>query len=188
MKYGLFFYLLVVHVTCLNIKNEKKCNDFSNLASKYFQKYAYKEMREDLDLSNYYINKALICDPKSPTANLLKIEILFKKKSYDSVLLVLNNFQKYHNGPDIKFIKGEVYERLNMLDSAKVMYIKAKTGYEELLKVEPDNSAFILAYLEVILHVEGKDKAIEKAKEYKKRYPHNEEFQYPEKLINLMKR
>ena len=103
MKYKLTLLLVIIIFSCKK-KEKAKCN-------LYYNKYINASFNENKDSSLFYIEKAVICNPKDKLYRNEKLKVLLFKKKYKSVLKELDFLDKdiYYN-----VLKGLLYLKLDM--------------------------------------------------------------------------
>lgn len=180
--------LVLVLCSACAFKQEERvdCETYSREANSFFECYLQTRQDSCLMLSLRAVNIALLCDSSRPANYWLKIRILSSKRSYDSALQTVQEFEKISRGPDLMFTKGELYRKLGNLDSAKLNYRKALRGYDELLIKDSTNASFILGKLQVLVYLDGKRTMLHELEVYRKRYGHLSEFRFLQEVPFLV--
>ena len=106
-------------------------------------------------------NQAINCDPAFLLAHINLANAYDHNQEYKKELTVYNKaLILSNNDPSIITRKAEVFEKMNMLDSAKKVYKLARQNFTDSLSIHPNDVNFIGGFIMVIALTEGKESAL----------------------------
>ena len=195
MKMNYFYRALVallLTTTACNTQNNKdvitteksnivaeQCVVLHDSAMSLLNKYYFEDTNPTkLDLILDLLNQAIACDTNYFLAYNDKVTVLSIKGEYMKVVSLLNKMLEFSgNDPQLIFLKGIAYEKLNNYSAAETAYKKAAIEYEKRLNLYPDSIEMILDKLFFIAFTKGKGEALSELNKYILKYPDNTMFQ-----------
>jgi len=177
--------LLLTAIAC-NTRNNKSASDTEELdiiakecvalhdsAANLLNKYYFESSNPaKLDLILDLLNQAINCDPSYYLAYNNKVTVLSLKGEYQKVVTLLDEMLEFSdNDPQLIFLKGIAYEKLNYYTAAEIAYKQAAVEYEKRLKLYPDSLELITDKLFFIAFTKGKEQALSELSKYILKYP-----------------
>ena len=127
-----------------------------------------KDINEAISL----FKQAVICDSTYAIGYTNLANAYGRKHSYSEEITALNSVLALtDNDALILLEKGEVFERTNIIDSAKKSYYLAEIGFEKRLVKHPDDADIIKELILLKALMVGKDEAIKEIDEQIKLHP-----------------
>lgn len=166
MKILVRFFLLSFVISCHSCKRrhstfpDPECVDKNNSGIELIVKYQQGKS-SDLTKAISFFKDAIKCDPKYSSAYTNLALVYDYKKNYGEELNVYNKILSFSdNDPSILTEKGIVFEKLKLIDSAKIIYQLARQKFEDKLKTHPSNITYIQGLLMILALTEGKESAL----------------------------
>ena len=151
----------------------KECIALHDSATNLLNKYYFEGSDPaKLDLILDLLNLAINCDSNFFLAYNNKVTVLSTKGEYQKVVKLLDEMLVFSdNNPQLIFLKGIAYEKLNDNATAEAVYKQAAVGYEKQLKLYPDSLQLITDKLFFTAFTKGKDEALSELNNYILKYP-----------------
>ena len=175
-KIGFSLILLTAINSCTYSQNAKfpprDCIVLNNKGVEYLTSYPMNG-KDGLNKAIDLFKQAIHCDSTYLTAYLNIAYAYDDENSYTEEMKAYNMLQAltHNNDPTILMMKGELFERITNIDSAKKYYYSAKRGYEKQLIKHPDNAEVIKQIILIKALTDGKDDAIKEIDERIKLHP-----------------
>ncbi len=151
----------------------KQCVALNDSAVSLLNKYYFEGTNQaELDVILDLLNQAIACDTNYFLAYNNKVTVLNLKGEYQKVVNLLDKMLEFsNNDPQLIFLKGIAYEKLNAYNAAKTTYVQAAVEYEKRLKLYPDSLEIIADKLFFTAFTKGKDEALSELNKYILKYP-----------------
>lgn len=177
----------IVLLACCNKQGEQRnCDYLTKEASDNFECYLHEKKESCLLKASQFVRAALLCDSLRPLNHWLNIKVFSAQNRFDSVLYGIERFERISSGPDLMFVKGEVYRKLGNQDSANLYYEKSLDGFDHLLKTDSLNSSLILGKLQTIVYLNGRKEMLRQLEFYQSNYGHLPGFNFLENVPMLL--
>jgi len=167
--------MVMLFVSCIGKakvkENQDSCAEHSLNASRKLGLYNKTSSREDISSALNSINRAIKCDSTDMRNYWTKLVILNELNLLEEALSLLDRMNRSYNSPELFLSRGQIYERMNIMDSATLNYNKALLRYDELLEAEPDNSSLIMAKINTINLLKDVNEALSELQDYIDEFP-----------------
>ena len=173
-KAGLFLLFLSFLITshCSNGTNkEYQCADLTKQLHHCLTSYLKSKGKNDLHKMDSLLILTQGCDQTNSQLAWIKIDVALAKGDLDLAMANIRFFERSYEGPDLSLKKGQVFEMMQHVDSAKNSYHDAIGGYQELQRGDSTNFSHIIGELQATKLLNGKLAAKEKLDFYRRKYP-----------------
>ena len=182
----IFIPILLLFLFCCKSNKEQKVSTQEVDCSIYNDKYVEYAMINEKDSALYYINKAIMCDPKDDFFKTEKIKLLIKHRDYSNAIPFAKELA-IKNDPNYKMLYGVLLLKENnsnaddILDDARVIMVDVAKDYNE------NNSNLHFYKIALDNYFEGENYSLDMVKKFRENYVTEYDIELANNIENLIK-
>jgi len=172
----LVLYLLIMQACTAQVEQsciELEVRGYDSLSNYEMQ---FNKRRSTLEASLRLLNDAIKCDSTMESAKFNRVRVYILLGEFRKAIRDIDDLVYLGQDSLLLFTKPELYERLNLEDSAKIIYGELGQYFGKRILKEPKNKLLIHHWLQCRCKDQGFEVVKKDLEEYRKLYASDEDF------------